>query len=329
MTTAVDRIQVNNVGNRAMDSVKIMLSDELAGIFFLDQDRFRSIQPNEEVNVEIRYNSGDLKTFMLNFKGEIRIVSEHHKVDNIPVSIEWKEISNEHFIINARSGDEVIAEKVLETLENNYQALTAGFDEKNSKTVIYMTNNIEEMKLINPSGHSYYSRTHDTIVICACDYPEYNALKQFLYRLVVNNCTSYYNVEKFISDQENWLLDGVTSYFATNITGITGKYKDAFSNNSVAFQWYGYGSDAKYGATHSFFEYLESEYGPEVLFQTIGYLDSGMINRHRCDTLENCAVLQAVYDVQGLDTDRRNSLTVSTLVEGWETFVQVNENELM
>lgn len=80
---------------------------------------------------------------------------------------------------------------------------------------------------------------------------------------------------------------------------------------------------------HTFFEYLESNYGHEVLFQTINYLDSGMISNHRCYTLENCAVLQAVYDIQGLYMDRRNKLTASKLVEGWETFLQDYENELV
>jgi hypothetical protein len=47
-----------------------------------------------------------------------------------------------------------------------------------------------------------------------------------------------------------------------------------------------------------------------------------MVSNHRCDTLEDCAVLRAVYDVSGLDMkERRNTLDVGTLVQEWEDYV--------
>ena len=47
-----------------------------------------------------------------------------------------------------------------------------------------------------------------------------------------------------------------------------------------------------------------------------------MVSNHRCDTLEDCAVLRAVYDVSGLDMKKkRNALDVEILVKDWGDYV--------
>ncbi len=47
-----------------------------------------------------------------------------------------------------------------------------------------------------------------------------------------------------------------------------------------------------------------------------------MVSNHRCDTVENCAVLRAVYDANGMSMDDPwHTLTVKDIVKGWEGYV--------
>jgi hypothetical protein len=130
-------------------------------------------------------------------------------------------------------------------------------------------------------------------------------------------------MEKIIYDKENWLVDGITSYVAASIrTGMLEKYLDAFASDNASLQWYGYGSDAQYGATYTFFDYLDTKYGDLVIQKTLDYLGSGMISNHRCSTLENCVILRAVYDMNGLDLDdKRHGLNFDKIVKEWEDYV--------
>ena len=259
---------------------------------------------------------------MQDFTGELTIVSEHHNLRRMPIKIEWNKIEGEHFTIYARSGDESVAKNVMDELEQNYQNVTSSIGEMKSKGVIYIASTIDEMKLINPSGHPYYSYTDDAIFVCACDDIGYNALKKFIYRIMINENTSYHTMKKFMFDQENWLIDGISGYIAANMTGVMQKYVDAFTNGTTTFQWYGYGSDARYSATFTFFQYLENNYGNKVVEKMIHSLGTGMVKNHRCDTVENCAVLQGVFDLIGLDIeDERYPLSVERLVEGWEEYL--------
>ncbi|MGH9879402.1 MAG: hypothetical protein ACRD5H_17360, partial [Nitrososphaerales archaeon] len=243
---------------------------------------------------------------------------------SIPVKIEWEEISSQHFTVFARAGDKDVANQLIDFLEANYQNLTSRLGEMKTKTVIYMTGSVEEMNLINPYAHPYYSYMDDVIFVCSCKDVKGDALKEFIYRLVINNYPTYFNMKKFMFDQENWLLDGVTSYLAATITApVEKKYEDAFTSARTSFQWYGYGSDAQYGAVHSFLKFLESKYGSAVVDKTLEYLRSGMISNHRCSALEECAMLRAVYDMVGLDLDnKRNTLSFKNLIEEWEQYLQ-------
>ncbi len=179
--------------------------------------------------------------------------------------------------------------------------------------------------MANPSGHPYYSSADDTVFVCACDDPKYNAMKEFLYRLMMNNYVAYHSMNKFVNDKENWLMDGVSSYIAAKMihSETVKKYLDAFANDPTGFQWYGYGSDAQYGSTYTFFEFLEGKYGASVIDRTLYYLGSSMVSNHRCDGLENCALLRAVYDVNGLNMEKsyKISVDVNTLIKGWIGYI--------
>jgi hypothetical protein len=323
ITKAVDTITIKNTADRTMHSVKVMLNSNLARLFSLNETSFQNIKSGEEV--QIRYEARDMKTLMQNFNGELTIVSEHHNMKIMPINIEWKERSSQHFSVYSRSGNEAVAEQVIDLLEFNYQNITSRFSEMKGKTVIYITSNIDEMKLVSPSGHPYYSYTDDTIFVCACDDVQGDALKQFIYRLAINNYPSYHNMKKLTFDQENWLLDGISSYVAADTLGV--EEHVALADSKVSFQWHGYGSDAQYGATYSFFEFLDEKYGNNVIDRTLGYLGSGMVSNHKCSAVEDCAVLLAVYDVTGLDIDnKRNTLTFSDLIEQWEEYIKRDQS---
>ncbi len=325
VTTATDRIAIKNVGDRTMDSVMIMMSSNLQRVFSLSTSSFKQIGPGKEVIVDFKYSVPGLKTLMQNYRGELVIGSEHHNERTIPISIEWKKVESKHFIIYARSGDDGVAKQVRDTLESNYQKVTSRFGEMNSKTTIYITADMDEMKLVNPAGHPYYSLADDTVFVCACDNPKYSAMKEFLYRLIMHNYAAYHTMNKFVNDKENWLMDGVTGYLAAKVAGngIEKKYVDAFTNEPGGFQWYGYASDAKYGATYTFFEFLKDKYGDAVIDKILYYLGSGMISNHRCDSLESCALLRAVYDVNGLNMEKSHAdmIDVKTLAKEWEGYV--------
>lgn len=332
ITRSVDRITIKNVANRTMDSVKIMLPKDLDRILHLSVDRFSTIAPNEEITVDLKFKAsiGEKKeSFMQNYNGELTILSEHHNLRKIPIKIEWKKVESEYFTVYSRSGDESIAKQVIDVLEKNYQNVTSRFGEMKTRTVVYMASNLDEMKIVNPSGNSYYSYTDDAIFICACRDAEHNAMKEFIHRLVMNNHANYSNMKKLIFDRENWLVDGISSYIASNMTdtGMKEMYMNSFTNSTTVFQWYGYGSDAQYGATFTFLEYLEGRYGSEVIDRTIHYLGTGMISNHKCDTVENCAILRAVYDANGWDMDKkRYTLSVKMLTDEWQEYVMEHYN---
>jgi uncharacterized repeat protein (TIGR01451 family) len=337
--TAVDEITISNIADRPMDSVKIALSDNLSKVFTLSNETFKHIQPGEKVVAELKYNVNDIRTFMQDYTGELLVLSEHHNPTEIPIKIEWKKISGKNFDVYARSGDESLANNLVKMLDSNYENIAARFGAMNSKTVIYMTGSMQEMKLINESGRSYYSHANDTIFICSCDEPDHNALKEFVSRLLINNYATYHHIQKFAFDQENWLLDGLTGYIATDMidTGLPEKYFDALdsaidtidvnddANDKIDFRWRGSYSDAQYGATYTFFEFLEEKYGMDIIDKAPEYLRSGMISNHRCSTLEECVIIRAAYEVSGLDmSNKRLTLSFDTLAKEYDDYLKVH-----
>lgn len=322
MTAAVDKIAIKNVGDRPMDSVKIMLSENLARVFSLSNNTFRAIAPDEEVTVDIKYNTKELKTFLQNHSGEIKILSEHHNMQNIPVNIVWNKVENDHFVVYARNNDTAMADDVLKYLESNYNRVKSTIGTVDQKARIYMAGSMEEMQLFN--SHSFYSYGDDVIFLCACDNPKENALQEFIYRVLMMKYASYYNMKKIENDNGNWLVNGVAKYIAVkNNNEDVAKYIDAFEKQPTEFQWYGNPSDAKYGAVITFFKYLELRFGEQALHRSLYHLGSGMVSNHRCDTVENCATLWGVYDSIGWKLDnKRHTLNVSKLIEEWKSFVK-------
>ena len=48
-----------------------------------------------------------------------------------------------------------------------------------------------------------------------------------------------------------------------------------------------------------------------------------MINDHRWDTFEQCAVLKAVYDANGLSLDdKRQTLDVKMIINEWNKYIE-------
>ncbi|GEM_PF-6481288 len=330
LTKAVDRITITNTADRTMDSVKLMLPSGLDRILQLSEDSFKTIGSNESVSVELKFRStiGEKKeAFMQNYSGDLTIVSEHHNQSTVPLRIEWNKVSSEHFTVFARNGEGNIAEQVIDLLESNYQPITSRFGEINTKTIIYMASSMDEMHLINTSGHPYYSYSDDAIFVCICDNPKFSSLKEFVYRLIVNNYPSYHNMKKMMHDKENWLVDGIAAYVAAGASeGILEKYLEAFANDRAELQWYGYGSNAQYGAAFAFLNFVETKYGDIVINKSLEYLGSTMISNHRCSSLEQCAVLRAAYDASSLDiNDKKHVLAFDTLVKEWVSLVVQQE----
>jgi hypothetical protein len=326
--TAADRITIRNIGVRAMDSVRLMLDNSLQKVFTLSEEAFQHIEPNSTVTVDLKFTSGNIKTFMRNYTGALHILSEHHNTRSIPVNMEWVQISGEHFTIYARNGDEYTAAQVRDSLENIYLNATARFGQVNANTVIHMASTADEMEWNNPYGHPYYSYEDDVIVICSCNEPVLNAAKAFVYRLIINNYSHYSSTQKFFFDRENWLVDGVSGYVAANLTDktILKQYMHLY-NNTTELDWYRYGSDGQYGTTYTFFKFLNSTYGEGITDKIVYYLGSGMISNHRCDTLEECTVLRAVYDMNGTRLgDKEYRLDFDDIMQQWRKYMEENDD---
>jgi hypothetical protein len=97
------------------------------------------------------------------------------------------------------------------------------------------------------------------------------------------------------------------------------KSMDAYSKAPAELEWYGTATQSQYGASYTFLKYLSEKYGENVVHKILWYLGSGQISNHRCDTLENCSLLRAVYDVSGLNiNDKKYPLNFGMIVEGWK-----------
>jgi hypothetical protein len=317
ISTAAEKITIKNGGERTMDSVKISLSSNLERVFTVSENTMQTIEPDAEVNVDLKYNAKDLKTFMLNYNGELIVVSEHHNMQIIPVSIVWEKVESKHFIIYARNGNEQMAKELTDYLEANYQKITSRFGEMKTKTVIYLASTEEELRTI--ASNSFYSFSNDVIFMCNCNDVKETALEEFVYRILFNNYPNYANKSKFVFDKENWLMDGIAEYIASEMS----KSKSASAETIVpSFVWFGNGSPEHYATTHTFFDYLTEKYGDGVINRILYHLGSGMISNHRCLALEDCAVLHAVYDANGLDMDnKRHSLNFQSVVQEWEEYI--------
>ena len=333
VSNTADSIVIRNNSEESIDNVRIILPQELARIFSLSEDTFRSIQPNSEeiINIQPRGSLDvNVRQILNDYKSEIIIVSSDGMKKILPVNIVWKGISSAHFVVYARDNSEELAKaaQIINFLERSYAETAKLIGETNSKTVIYMTNSHEELELLSralaPSAYVYnedvalvWSNSEDVNIL---------ALKEFAYRTIMQNYGTYWAKQKISMDKGNWLVDGISNYVTASIVGENGMIKkqlDAFAAEPASFEWYGASTASQQGASLTLFKFLAEKYGDAIIDKTLYNLGSTMVSNHRCDTVEQCALLKAVYDVSGMDiNDKRHDLSFDTIVEEWKAYVQ-------
>jgi hypothetical protein len=328
ISTLIDRITIKNTSSRSMDNVRLVLyPSNLPKIFNMTTTSFKSVPAGEEVNIDFKLRTDDsLRALTDNYAGELIIGSVNHiqKVV-IPIDMTWNEVSSKHFIVYSRKADVSKANGVINFLESKYKAIAERFGEVNSKTVIYVLGSNNELKLLTDSAVPYYySYKHDIgFIVSKSDKINEDSLQVFLYRSIMSNNPSYWNREKIMFDKGNWAVQGIIHYVVGNMTGkqISKPEIDTIPTNP-GLEWYSSGTLGEYVSTYTFFKFLEEKYGTKIIDRTVAYLHSVMTGDKRCDTLENCAVLRAIYDELGLDiTNTENRLTFDNIVEEWQDYM--------
>jgi hypothetical protein len=315
-----------------------MLPNKLGMLFDLSNDAFQTIPAGGEVTVDMKFKAFGPSSFTRSVTGELLVVSANDDEKLVvPVDVVWNKVSSNHFTIYSKSDPKEVSKATAlnRFLESQYQAVTEKFGVLRSQTVIYLLSSSEEFAKIAPdSAIPYYYSYDSDISFVTTDSSTFNedALRLFVYRTMMQTNPSYWNKEKFVFDEGNWLADGIANYVALRMTGqksVSGassgipaqikKDVDSFLANPVELEWYGKPDDRQYAATYTFFKYLEDTYGSKTIDKIIWYLGTGMISNHRCNTLENCVVLLSVYDASGLTlSNTRNKMDVKTLVEDWK-----------
>ncbi|MFY3740449.1 MAG: hypothetical protein HMLIMOIP_000887 [Candidatus Nitrosomirales archaeon] len=323
INAAFDSISIKNDGENVINDVRFVLSQNLARLFSLSSNSLKHIEAGDEHMVDIMLR--DPNSIVNNHEGQLLIVSPNHEVKIVPINIVWKDVSSQHFTIYVRENSQYVdrAKALSEFLESNYATIAERFGKSNTKTVLYMLNSMDEMKIVAGGSTHYYDYDRDIAFVCGCsDDAKIESLYGFAYRTIINNNPSYWNKQKILFDDGNWLLDSITRYVvARTMEEQTMNMVNTVVANDI-LEWYGESSESKHIASYGFITFLEEKYGEEIIDKTLGYLGSGMISNHRCDTLENCSVLRAVYDASGLDMDnKRYDLSFTTLVEEWEGHV--------
>ncbi len=333
ISNTADGIIIKNNSEESIDNVRIILPQQLARVFSISEDSFKSIEPNSEVTVSLQQRGtvdSSVKQILNDYSGDIIIVSSDGMKKTIPVRIAWKGISSEHFIINARDNAEELtkATQVINFLERSYAETANIVGETNTKTVIYMTSSLDEVKLLSDAlAPSTYVFNEDVALIWS-DSEDVNtlALKEFTYRSIMNNYGTYWAKQKVSLDKGNWLVDGIANYVTSGIVGERGIIKEqleAFVAEPTSFQWYGASTAAEHGASYSLFKFLVREYGDGIIDRTLKNLGSTMVSNNKCDSIEQCALLRAVYEANGMNiNDKRHELNFAAIVEEWKTYLQ-------
>jgi hypothetical protein len=333
VSNTADGLIIKNSSSEAIKNMRIVLTRGLEGVFSLSEDSFKSIEPDDEKIVYLQQRGtmdSASKQILNNYYGEIIILSDNGMKKLVPVEIAWKNISSKHFIVYARNnGEELIkATHLINFLERNYGRVVEITGElTNTKTVIYMPTSLDEMrKITDTQTMSTYMHNKDiAFVYSKSEDISTLALKEFVYRMIMNNHATYWANQKIYMDRGNWLIDGLSNYVAARIVGEQGMINDqinAFVGEPTSLEWYGSGTLSQYGATYTLFEFLSEKYGDMVIDRILYYLGSSMISNHRCDTFEQCTLLRAVYDVRGLDiNEKRYALNFDMIMKGWEEYM--------
>ncbi|MFY3741271.1 MAG: hypothetical protein HMLIMOIP_001725 [Candidatus Nitrosomirales archaeon] len=333
ITHTSESIVIRNTSQETIDNVRIVLPQQLARIFSLSEDSFKAIEPNSEEIVYMRQRGtieSNAKQILNDYNGDIIIVSSDGMKKVIPVSIVWKGIASEHFVVNARNSAEELAKAahVINFLEHSYSEAARILGETNTRTVIYMTSSLDEVKMLSsalaPSAYIY----NEDFALIWSDSEDIDmlALEQFAHRTIMQNSGAYWAKQKIATDQGNWLVDGISGYATARIVGERDMIKDqldAFINQPVSFEWYGISTPSQYGASYMLFKFLSEKYGDTVIDRILNNLDSSMVSNRQCATFEQCVVLRAVYDINGFKmNDKRHELSFDTVVNEWKDYVQ-------
>ena len=331
ISNTADGIVIRNNSGESIENVRIMLPRELTRIFSLTEDSFRSIEPNSEKIVSLQQRGtldSKSKQILSDYVGEIVIVSSDGMKKIVPVNIVWKSISSEHFVVYARDNavEMARATQVINFLERTHDETTKIIDESKTKTVIYMTSSIDELQTLSevlaPSTFVFsegagfvWSDSEDVNIL---------ALRQFVYRTIIDEYSAYWTQQKISFDKGNWLVDGMSNYVTASIVGERGMIKDqldTFVNEPVSFEWYGSATDAQYGATYTLFEFLVEKYGNSVIDKTLNNLGSTIVSNNECETFEQCALLKAVHDVDANTSKENHDLSFETIMQDWVDYV--------
>ena len=326
--TMSEKVVIKNLGGRSLDSVKIMLPSNLEKYLALSEGSIKKIWPGEEHTIETSPRGG-IPGMISNISGDLIVASEHHGAKTIPIKLTWREITGKYFEVYARdnANDLLVAHKLAFLLDKTYKDVSGIVGETKTKSVIYILDTADEMKsVIGTDANSFYDYTNDLILICKCsDDLIRDALYEHVYRTIVNNNPSYSNTQKILFDHGNWLVDGLARYTVVSIMGEGGLVKraDAYP---VELEWYGTETQAYHDASYAFVKYLSEKYGEKVVGEILRYIGAGQISNHRCDTLENCSVLQAVYKASDLDiNNKRYTLNFDAIVHEWREYMQIND----
>jgi hypothetical protein len=333
ISNTADTILIRNNSEESIDNVRIILPQQLVKVFSVSEESLRSIEAGSEASISLQPRgsvNGNVKHILNDYKGDMIIVSSDGMKKVVPVNIVWKGVSSAHFVVYARDNPEELAKaaQVINFLERSYDETAKLVGETNTKTVIYMTSSLDELQLLSralaPSAYVYnedlalvWSNSEDVNIL---------ALKEFTYRTVMQNYGTYWAKQKISADKGNWLTDGISTYVTASIAGERGMIKEqlkAFNDAPALFEWYGTPTPSEQGASYMLFKFLADRYGDTIIDKILGNLGSTMISNNRCDTMEQCALLKAVYDVNGMDlNDKRHDLSFDTIIQEWKAYVQ-------
>jgi hypothetical protein len=332
ISNTADGIIIRNNSNEAVENVRLLLPRELSRVFSVSEDSFRSIEPNSEKIIHLEQRGtvdSNVRQILNDYKGEIIIVSSNGMKKIIPVNIVWKNISSEHFVVYARDdADELTkATQMINFLERAHVDATKIIGESESKTHVYMTDSLDELKMLD-GVNLRSSSIHDAnarFVWSNSEHANIFALREFVHRTIVNDHTAYWTKQKISLERGNWLVDGISNYVTARIVderGMINDQLDTFVAEPTSFEWYGAAADAQYGSSYALFKFLVEQYGDAVIHKTLSYMDSSLVSDNRCETFEQCALLMAVYDVNGINmNDKKHNLSFDMLVQQWKEYI--------
>jgi len=325
VTSAVDKIVISNIGDRKMDSVRLIPSAGFRGNFLLSEYSIRSIAPGTNATIELKLNIGKEygKSFFEEHVGYLTIVSEHHTHKFMPIKVLWNKFELGTFSIYSRINDEDIdkAKQVAEFLDENHGLL--GLD-STQKTRMYLASNPDEYKLVTSANIKCdYSVEGDVALLSS--YAS-DVEGQAMHELTAKSLADYaphWIRSKWNYEGGNWLVGGLSdygAYLAGGESGIVKMHLDAYVNNPTELEWYGKGGDAQFGAAYTFFRYIENRYGSDMVKNI---MDSAvhMPNLYGCENTEECVITDSIN--RNVDTNEKNGMVdFSIIKKGWREYIK-------